>query len=407
MDPYVTPTAFKDLYYDFTGYMHPGYPKDRTAIAQDLAVALGTSTQTENGPLIVATETGVYIYDSNKGHQLVAGASTRASEDSGFYEITSISHIGPAIAYLATLKELGQDTWEKHINTLLTHIRQVRDINAASIQDHWLTRLDCPAWRGREQSIKNLIDYSCFLAGNYLVKIQKNPHHFSSQDVFDNFLQISDEKYPIPYNTIMIGTFSLAALQAAYGIYNVLSDKKIDWENAKVLIHNQAGTNYGAGLTPASNWIYPTIVSLAGARLRKERIMIVPYATIPASVGNEQLSEDDFNMLANRIWGALYARSQTANLVFSRIVDIEVPSQPALPGDYDYTKADQIDDFIRRLKFSTGNITQMLSNTVGFWIAGEASEKRWEVEKMDIPGLTHGLPEGFSAYPEKSPEISE
>lgn len=48
----------------------------------------------------------------------------------------------------------------------------------------------------------------------------------------------------------------------------------------------------------------------------------------------------------------------------------------------------------------------MLSNTVGFWIAGEAVAKGWDLTKMNIPGLTHGFPDGLDDYPMTAPEIS-
>lgn len=288
---------------------------------------------------------------------------------------------------------------------MLKHVKEVRKVNSAPLDQHWTTQLNCPAWRGREERIKNMIDYACSLSGNYLLEVKRNPKVFSYEHLANNFLEVSSEKFPISFNTVMIGTFSLSAIYAAYEIYAALSNTEIKWENAKVLLHNLVGTNYSAGLTPYSNWVYPTIVDIAGPQLDKGRIMIVPYAFLPETVGREFLPDKDFENLTQRVWGALYARSQITSLAFSNIKDIQQSPPAPIPGDYGYTKAENIDDFIMRLKYFMRDLTQMLSNTVGFWIAGEAAAKNWNVSKMDIPGLTHGFPGGLKAYPTTSPEI--
>lgn len=58
-----------------------------------------------------------------------------------------------------------------------------------------------------------------------------------------------------------------------------------------------------------------------------------------------------------------------------------------------------------RLKFSLAEPTEMLSNTVGFWMAGELAEKNWNYNKISIPGITTGFPEGISTYPNNNPVI--
>ncbi len=406
MTAYKTDQSFHDLYFDFTGYQHPEYPKNRRAIAQDLAAAFAEIDEDqEAGQLVVSNSTGVYVYDDNEGHKLLGGTSFRATDNSGFYEVTGVSHIGPAISYLASLKKLNKDCWLQHVDEMIAHVKEVKEFNSAPIERHWTTQLKNPAWAGREKLIKNMIDYACSLAGNYLVQVKENPEDFCAQHVEDNFLQVSNEDYPIPFNTIMIGTFSVSGFSGTYSIYEVLSNPKIQWANAKVLIHNQAGTNTSAGLTARSNWLHPTILAIAGSELDEDRVIIVPYATVPDSLGSESLPDEDFDYLTQRVWGALYAPTQLTKRVFSDIKDIDIATPPLIPGDYGYTKANQIDDFIMRLKYSMADVTQLLANTVAFWLAGEAAAKNWELDKIDIPGLTTGFPEGISGYPEKSPEI--
>lgn len=408
MTGYKTPEAFGELYFDFTGYAHPGYPEGRTAIAQALSRTLsGSSGANRPGPVVVATATGIYVYDEGPGHRLRGGATFRAVPNSGFYEITSVSHVGPAIAYLATMAELGDDAWRDLVAPLLAHLRAVREVNAAPLDEHWLTALACPSWAGHEARIKNLIDYACALAGTYLTEIRDDPARLTPEGVVRDFLAVESARFPVPFNTVMIGTFALAALKSAHEIYGALQAAEVDWTRAKVILHNQAGTNYSAGLTPGSNWVHPTLLAVAGPDLDPERVMITPYAPIPDAVGGDALSDEDFSFLADRIWGQLFARPEITRRAFADVADIEVAGRPAIPGDYGMTRADQIDHFVMRLKYSTSNIGEMQSNAIGFWMGGEAIAKGWDLKRIDVPGLTHGLPEGLSGYPADAPAIPE
>ena len=128
-----------------------------------------------------------------------------------------------------------------------------------------------------------MIDYGCSLAANYLIGVAKNKDIFSSQHVIDNFLNISNDVYPIPFDTVMIGTFACVGLKSVYELYSALNNQNIDWENAKIILHNLAGTNYGSGLTASSNWLVPVIKSVAGRKLDGKRILILPYAELPKS----------------------------------------------------------------------------------------------------------------------------
>ncbi len=407
MSSYKTPKAFYDLYYDFTGYAHGDYPKNQTAIAQDLAGCVTQSDRCKPGPLIVANSVGIYVYSGDPGHHLISSASYRAKPNSGFYEITSISHVGPAIAYLGALKELDNPAWENHLDPLIDHLSEVREVNSASESKHWLTQLDSSIYKPKATQIKNLIDYACSLAINYLIEVKKNKLDFCNQHIVDNFLNVSSADYPVPFNTVMIGTFALAGFKSVYELYNSLSTNEIDWENAKIILHNLAGTNYSAGLTEGSNWLVPVVESIAGPVLEPKRILILPYAPLPDSLGSDTLSDKDFDNMANKIWGSIYSRPYISSVAFSHIEDLKVPYRDPLPGDYEITKADQIDDFVKSLKFSITSPKQMLSNTVGFWLAGEAVNKNWQFDKMELPGLTSGFPKGISGYPYNAPKTNE
>ncbi len=394
MSNYQTHDEFYQLYFKFTGHHRPDFPKNQRSVAQDLSMMFGQQkTQQSAGAMVVATSTGIYIYDDKSPHACLASSSFRAEKNSGFYEITSLSHLGVAFPYLALLKENNQENWLQHVKEIHTHLTHLKAIN----REGWLTQLSQPAWQQKEQAIEDMLQYAILQSLSYAESIMKDPEQFSMQHVIDHYLS-GTTAYPVGYDTIMIGTFSVVALHSAYQLYKTLSQPKIDWSQAKVLLHNQAGRNYSAGLTASCNWLHPTVQAIAGTSLPEERILIVPYASLPESIGNENISDEDFDLLSNEIWGALFAAPEAARTAFDHVDDIVIPPRSPIPGDYDFTQADDIQSFIKRLKFSTSHPKEMLSNTVGFWLAGEASAKSWDLSKMALPGLTHGLPSGIHNY---------
>jgi hypothetical protein len=86
--------------------------------------------------------------------------------------------------------------------------------------------------------------------------------------------------------------------------------------------------------------------------------------------------------------------------VFAGIPTIYLPDRPPpLPGDYGVTPAGAIDQFMIRMKHSLRDAREMLSNTVAFWMVQELASKQRDPAKVDVPGLTTGMPAGVTGYP--------
>src|SRR5262249_52194016 len=88
----------------------------------------------------------------------------------GFYELTAISHIGPALAYLAQVKANGDPRWRARLASLQAHVADVRAANQRAA-DNWLDRLDQPAWSARKAQIRNMVDYACGRTLDYIVAL--------------------------------------------------------------------------------------------------------------------------------------------------------------------------------------------------------------------------------------------
>ncbi len=399
---YTTPQPFMNLYFDFTGSSTPGFPANQKTIPQILVDAEDQqqSNKNDNRLLILLINSTIYIYDNQR--QLVYSKLLRTNPSTGFYEMTSLSHIGPALSYLAEIKASGSNAWKPAMQQLLTNIKAVRKLNDTG---EWIKQANIQPWKTHESQILAMFDYGLSMSGNYIVSVL-NGGKFDLQDVQNNFLK-GNKQYPIPFNNIMVGTFMFTALQSMDEIHQEIKDKQIDWPHAMIVIRFVAGANVTAGLTKGTNWFVPFFQALSNNTLLASNIIIAPYADVKSDLGQKVLSEDSYNYYKNQVWMSTKNREKTAAEVFTSLDTIFVPGRPALPGDYSYSKASDVRDFLVRLKHSLQDPQEMLSNTVGFWMAGELAAKNWQAEKVAIPGFTDGFPEGITAYPTNNPPIGE
>ena len=94
---YTSPAEFMNLFFDFTGSEEPDYPAGQPTMGQMVTQSAKEVTGGAAGPLVLVVGSDIYVYDAAGGARLVA-ERFRADRASGFYELTAISHIGPALA---------------------------------------------------------------------------------------------------------------------------------------------------------------------------------------------------------------------------------------------------------------------------------------------------------------------
>jgi len=392
---YTAPAEFMDLFFDFTGSNEAGYPAGQPTLGQMLT----QSVARENGPpgpLVMVVGSTIYVYDSAGGARL-AEEQFRADRASGFYELTAISHIGPALAYLAQIKANGDPRWKVRLAALRTHTAAVRALNQRAA-DNWLDVLDQPAWTTHKAQIRAMVDYACARTMDYIDSLGDGSR-FTTTGVNRELFDGTSPQYPVPFVNVMIGTFMLEGLRGANDVYHALARLKLDWPRAMVLVSSRAGSNVSSGLTEGTNWLVAFLKAASGFTLPDGRIKIVPYAEVRPSLGKAQLEPEDLAYYVQRVWGPLFYRTLVSDQVFAEIPTIYLPDRPPLPGDYFVTQAGAIDQFMIRLKHSLRDAREMLSNTVAFWMVGELAHKNWDAAAVDIPGLTTGFPPGVTGYP--------
>jgi Domain of unknown function (DUF5624) len=395
---YTAPTEFMDLFFDFTGSNEPDYPAGQPTLGQMLTQAAVAREAASGGPgpLVLVVGSEIYVYESGSGARL-SQERFRADRASGFYELTAISHIGPALAYLAQIKANGDVRWKPRLASLQAHVARVRALNQRAA-NNWLDLLNQPAWSARKAQIRSMVDYACARTLNYIDSLG-NGDGFTAAGVNDDFFTGTSVQYPIPFVNVMIGTFMLEALRGAADVHDSLARLKLDWPHAMVLVSSRAGANVSSGLTEGTNWLVAFLRAMSGFTLPDERIKIVPYAELRPSLGQAQLATADLHYYVQQVWGPLFYRRLVSDRVFSNIPTIYLPDRPPLPGDPGMTSAGAIDQFMIRMKHSLRDAREMLSNTVAFWMVQELADKGWDSAKVEVPGLTAGLPPGVAGYP--------
>ena len=398
---YTAPAEFMNLFFDFTGSEEPDYPASQPTLGQMVTQSAKESAGGAPGPLVLVVGSDIYVYDTAGGARLGA-ERFRADRASGFYELTAISHIGPALAYLAQIKANGDARWQARLASLRTHTAQVRALNRRAT-DNWLDRLNQPAWSAHKAQIRSMVDYACARTLSYIDSLG-NGDSFTTAGVNDDFFNGTSAEYPIPFVNVMIGTFMLEALRGAADVQGSLARLKLDWPHAMVLVSSRAGSNVSSGLTEGTNWLVLFLKAVSGFSLPDDRIKIVPYAEVRPSLGQAQLAPADLTYYVQRVWGPLYYRKVVSDQVFAGIPTIYLPDRQPLPGDYFVTPAGAIDQFMIRMKHSLRDAREMLSNTVAFWMVRELANKNWDAGAVDIPGVTIGFPGGVAGYPAVTPQ---
>lgn len=392
-ETYGPPASFTELYRVFPSSEGP----------DSIGAMLGETLREAGGagPLVLVTSRALYVYEP-EARALVATADFRLAPDSGFVEMTAISHVGPAIAYTAALREEGDPRWRGQAERLIERLRAVRETNAGD----WLEAMAQPVFEPHHTAIRNMVDYAASMAGSYLAGVlARDGEGFTVAAVGAELLTGTTGDHPIPFDNVMVATFALASFSGQYAIHASLAETaaEVDWARAKVIIRAAPGVNFTAALTKGTQALFPLVRYLSGMTLAEDRIMIVPFAEERSSIGSAVMPEEDFDYYTIDIWQQPYSRQLVAPVAFPGVDTIYLADRAALPGDYGYSTADDIGHFMVRMKHSFADPREALSNTVAFWTAGELHAKGWDPEALDIPGLTHGFPPGIAGYPADNP----
>jgi hypothetical protein len=347
--------------------------------------------QSTQDPLIVATGSDVVIFpgDGKPPTYESFRLTTR-----GFVELTSVSHLGVAVPYLARLRELGDASWREDARRLIETMQAVRRVNTETF---WRDQVAVAAWRGRETKIADLVEYACETTTKYLRDCLQSSELLSFEHLRDNYLEPLEGRIAVPINDMMVATFALVFLDIAHRIIGWLRSISVDWERAMVVISGQAGRPT-AGLTWATNNMCHLIWKASAERLPTDRLYVAPFG--PSLSLSSLADARDCATVENeyrQLWFSSRASVEVAREMFKGypafrpatstgpLISASTRWLTELPTlrSYDDRLA-----AITRLRFVMEDPAQQLSNASAHFIIDALCHANNDPLQVSIPGFT-------------------
>jgi len=343
-------------------------------------------------PLIVATGADVGFYP---GDGALPTSQAFRHNASGFKELAGISHLGPAIASLVRLHELGgDDLWREDAKRLLHDIELVRRANSVEL---WSRAIGVAAFVGREAQIARMVDYSCEVTARYLRRSLSEAGYLSATSLrTDLLIGAGNDDLPVSFNQIMVGTFALVGLDTSHRMITWFDSLDLDWEHALVMLVGRQGRPT-SGITKSTNSMARILQIASRGRLPDERLFIAPHApkfTTPQ--GNDLSSvialEDTLRWMLARLMSAI----ELAPIMYAGYPQFEPP--PVYGPDLDehtatVTEMPRIkspDDWpvmITRLRLALEDPRQLLASGVIDYLAEQLVQHNNDPAEVVVPGL--------------------
>jgi hypothetical protein len=342
-------------------------------------------------PLIVATGTDLALFPGSGGTPTVEGfrVSTR-----GFKELAGVSHLGPALATLARMKELDANgPWRAGAEDLLAATRAARAANTEAL---WRDRIAVRAFAGREAAIAAMIDYSCALTERIIERALADDAFLTAATLRREYLEGPAEHLPVPFNRVMVATFFLAGLDIAHRIITWFDGLDLLWERAMVIVAGQQGRPT-AGVTTDTNSVAGVIQAAARGRLPVRHLLIAPHAPVFAMFDGSNLDEvAALDQEYRRLWSGVVATSELGEQMFDSAprfappspediaIDVETKSVSGMPA---VTRPDDWLALTTRLRVVLEDPRQLLSGAVTDYASKQLVENANQPSAVTVPGL--------------------
>ncbi|VVD97549.1 hypothetical protein PIN31115_01928 [Pandoraea iniqua] len=374
-------SAFAGLFHAFTSDPNSlGNRLAKTMSARDAAL-----------PLLVSTGSDIALFP---GAGAPAQIESFRKSTRGFIELTAVSHLPLALAYLARLRELDDEgqgdseaaAWRAEAKRLIEHAGHVREANTLA---HWRDVVAVQSLRGNEARLVDLIDYTCDVSIRWLTQALADPSRLDfDRLVADYFEAAPGSDLPVPMNDVMFATFGLAYLDIVYRIGNWLRAQSIDWTRAMVIVSGRSGRPT-AGATWSSNNMCHLIWRASGEQLSPERLLVAPHAP-GFSVANLGTADDLKSLEAGyrELWHNTRASIEVARKMFPEAPGFSFAPSPdeAMPPLVD---AQDRKVMAARLRRIMEDPAQLLSNCVADYIVDELARCDNDPSRAVIPGFTH------------------
>jgi Domain of unknown function (DUF5624) len=342
-------------------------------------------------PLLVATGTDFALFPGDGSAPTVEGyrLSTR-----GFKELAAVSHLGPAVATLARMREVDADGgWRADAERLLNACKAARAASSAGL---WRDHIAVRAFAGREEAIAAMVDYSCRLTERRLERALDDPSYLTMATVRRDYLDGPAGDLPVPFNRVMVATFFLTGMDIAHRLIAWFDELDIAWERAMVIIAGRAGRPT-AGVTEESNSVAGVVRAVARGRMARDRLFIAPHAPVFETYDGTNLAavaalEAEYR----RLWASLRATSELGGQMFEGYPRFEaraadrvrigadsesVHEKPAVDGPGDWFA------LTTRLRVVMEDPRQLLSGAVTDYASTQLVRTSNDPSAVTVPGL--------------------
>ena len=374
--------SFRSLYDAYTGPDSTGLHLTRHMVEL-----------TRQDPLLVVTGADFVLFPGSGEPPLVEGFrnSTR-----GFVELTAISHLGPAIAWIFRLRELGYAGWKEDAERLIERTVKVREINTAS---YWTNEVAVEAWAGYESKIVDLVDYTCEATIAFLSGCLADEGRMTFENLREVFLDpTKSSEVAVPIDDVMVATFALTFLDIGHRIIRWLRSRDFDWKKIMVLVSGRAGRPT-AGLTWATNSNCHLLWRASQGQLPVENLHIAAHGpSFSVADAQDPARMTELEGQFREIFLHLRANIDLARRMFEGypafLKNIEEPpviesatkilhAMPKLRSPDDRQTA------ITRLRFVMEDPTQQLANSVAHFVIDQLCDHDNRPEAVVIPGFTN------------------
>ncbi|KAL6889942.1 hypothetical protein GGI43DRAFT_387723 [Trichoderma evansii] len=394
--------------------MFSTYTASPTSIGSKLAKVV--MAKNADLPLLVATSFDMIIYPG--GGHTPSFTNFRVGAR-GFKELAATSHLGPALASLVKMNELGAPValLNKLGTELLADCEASRAANSESL---WTNRIKVEAFAGREAAIAFMIDYALGLTIRFLKNVLEDPSKLTDTYLRQNYLNATNDELgaTIPFNAVMIATFFLVGLDISYRVRKWIKQYNIDWTKAMVLVTGKQG-RATSGVTLSTNSVAQMILEASDLNLSAERLYIAPHGAVPVLTSETTAAElFTYESTFRQLWNSLYGVSELGETMFSGYASYKpiANSQPRISVNTatvsELPKIRDTNDWLSmttRLRIVLEDARQLLSGCVTDYAAEQLRVVDSDITRVVVPGLDgfqyNSKQKGFRSPPGPSDNV--
>ncbi|WP_331745195.1 DUF5624 domain-containing protein [Streptomyces mirabilis] len=350
------------------------------------------AADTADAPLIVATGTDFALYPGAGKPPTVEGFRFSTK---GFKELAGVSHLGPALATLVQLREkYAAPSWRADTERLLTQVRRSREANSAEL---WRDTIAVETYRGREQAITDMADYTFAVTDRFLSAALEDESRLNAATLRTEYLEKGSAEGHGTINHMMIATFFLTGLDISRRIISWFREQEIDWSRAMVVIAGKQGRPT-AGVTWNTSSVATMLLGASGYRLPLERLYMAPHAPTFITPPNGDLTEvAALEQPLRQIWSNTRATVELGDLMFPHlpryapgrlaVPDITDPSVTEISEMPVIHGADDWRAMTTRLRMVLEDPRQLLSGSVTDFAVSQLVAADNDPAKVTVPGL--------------------